>query len=100
MVKKISQSELDRFSSEDSTRVLTKRRAIAEVPEIEEQDDKVIADAILESNQQVIAAINNIKMPEGKVQPMIDNLHVNNIERNADGRIESADFAVTYREMH
>lgn len=116
MVKKISKEQLNRLKGEEGTRVLTKKRfpkpVVEPIVETVEEPPKPsleiseVAAMIANSNKQVVDAINNIPKPETPVEVAvvptipIKNIHVCNIERNGQNRIESADFNVTYEELH
>lgn len=56
-----------------------------------------LVDAILQSNQQVADALHDLRKNSEKTRPLIDAIHIGNIERNGQNRISGADMNVTYR---
>ena len=103
MAKKISDEAIDKLKKEGGARVITKRRATPVVeekaPEPEQVNLEPLVKAIVESNNQVIHAIKSREVIVDP-RPMVKNIHISNIERDKEDRIESADLDVTYEEIH
>lgn len=112
MARRLSNEQREKLKEEDGARVFTKKR-VTVVPEAANEPEDVprpldteqVTAAIEENGRQMVDAIQSIKMPESpkvvvESKPMIKKIHVENIERNGQNRIESADFTFTYQEMH
>jgi len=102
VARRISNSEYSRLKDEGDTRILTKKRAevapTKPAPTVAQQTaghSTELMDAIIDTNQQLIEAIKGINISAGD-RPLIKTVHIGNIERNGQNRIESADMNVEY----
>lgn len=119
MARPISQAELERLDGEDDTRVLTKQRAAPKVIPVPKEAPKPVAqsaqtvdnsqliDTLIKQHQDLIQAVQNIdvkptiRAPEVIIdKARIDTIHIGNIERNGQNRIESLDMNVKYEVVH
>ena len=107
MARKISKASLDQLAAESSARVIPKRKAapkpqepVAKAAPVPTADNSDIISALAEQNKQLIQAIKNIDVrPVAQApteKPRVKTIHIGNIERNGQNRIESADMNVTY----
>lgn len=105
MAKRISKKSLDKLQAEDGARVLIKTRAPKSGHDTKPEPAMPDMTAIMaDSNQKVIDAIKSIPTPIAQTEvvidprPLVKSIHVKNISRNGQNRIESADFDVVYEE--
>ena len=100
MARKVSNDRLERLRSEGGSRIITRTRPEPEVapsvtpepveaPSLPTLDVQELAAALQESNRQLLADVK---------QPKIKRIRIENIERDGDSRIDSADFSVTYED--
>lgn len=105
MVNKISPAALAKLKEEPGTKVFVRRRAPVDSTPLPPEIEKLpppkteVHNNSIDISDLVIALEKSAKLAKGPPsppKPRIKSVHVENIERNGQSRIESADFIITY----